>query len=672
MARFSETIAGAPAGYLPYYLKYDQLLEFIQELASKDSDVRRRLGSRDFENEQQPVGRFQEILQSELQKVNQFSCVKHEDLFLGLRRLCEECKKLGKKREDIESMERRIEALGDEVVHFDTYVRLNYLGFTKITQKFDGCLGVSGSSLFVAGLQSEPFCNVRFDDILILSGLCWARWRNAQSAVEQSKDATWKPPECFIRNTSKYWVRPEKVVMLKTRIIRELPYLLFGASTLDQEKLLEPFALLDLDYDSLDAPTIGAYSGTLEESQLLSSVYFDSPDAVSYRSRIRREEGARLVRFRWYGENDFSLSKEIFVERKIHHEGWGGKSSAKERCILQQSDIFPFMKGKFDIDAFYKRLEAEGMYSSKARKMMKGICDEVSEMIQEKKLQPIIRTSYYRCAFQLATSNDVRISLDTQMTMLNEFAGEGHPNAPWCKTSNDLLNTDEICRFPFAILEIKLQNVSEAPEWLKQTLADIGAIQVHKFSKFQHAMAFLHPQRVPIMPHWHKDFQDWDEQRNIQAAATTRGDRLESFEDMTVPHVRAEIARSGVGHELKDMENLDPKAFFAAERTLLHYAEKGMLVGAAGVASIYQGGPFAIAGWLLVIIVLAFYMWMLREYYSRLTRIRSSASMKNSLLRLDLEHGPIIVGLLIMAVLVITLFNTVVRLQQEDLEPTSS
>lgn len=25
----------------------------------------------------------------------------------------------------------------------------------------------------------------------------------------------------------------------------------------------------------------------------------------------------------------------------------------------------------------------------------------------------------------------------------------------------------------------------------------------------RHAMAFLHPQRVPILPHWHQDFDEW-------------------------------------------------------------------------------------------------------------------------------------------------------------------
>ena len=30
--------------------------------------------------------------------------------------------------------------------------------------------------------------------------------------------------------------------------------------------------------------------------------------------------------------------------------------------------------------------------------------------------------------------------------------------------------------------------------------------QVYKFSKFQHAMAFLHPQKVDARPHWFNTF----------------------------------------------------------------------------------------------------------------------------------------------------------------------
>eukprot|EP00435_Cladocopium_sp_Y103_P065012 s916_g26.t2 len=370
---FTKTVQKeAPESYKPYYLKYDELKELVLDLAREEPLKRSRLMSADFMEANQPIGKFQDSLRAELKKVNQFACVKHEDVFLGLRRLCEQCKRLS--AEEVQPMAERIRSLGKEIVDLDAYVRLNYMGFQMLTEKFDACLGISGSPLFVSGLHCEPFCNIRFDDILILLGLAWARWRSAQAPAEQSKDATWKPPETFIRNTSKYWVQPDKVVLLKTRIVEHLPYLIFGASQSEQEKLLEPFALLDLEYrDGMDSHAMSAYSGTMEESQLLSSVYFDSPDATSYQERIRREEGARLVR------NNQEDDKEIYIERKIHHEGWGGAKSAKERCVLPQEDVFDFMKGKFDIEAYFAKLAANGT-KEKTIKGMKPIAIEIMLM----------------------------------------------------------------------------------------------------------------------------------------------------------------------------------------------------------------------------------------------------------------------------------------------------
>lgn len=672
---FNEACEAVPEKYRQYCLRYEELRNVVRELADGASLPNAEPQSRDFMNSEMPVHRFQERLQSELTKVNHFACIKHEDLFLGLRRVCEDCIRFGGRGRSgsdasgdvdrsahLAAMHDRITAMGQEVVYLDTYVRLNYMGFQKITRKFDQSFGVTGSALFISSLKTEPFCTVKFDDILILLGLAWARWRALQSAAEQSKDATWKPPESFVRNTAKYWVKPDKVTLLKTRILKHLPYLIFGASQSEQEKLLEPFALLDLDYKTLDVQAISeAYSsGSLEESQLLSSVYFDSPDATCYQERIKREEGARLVRFRWYGENLWEGDHEIYVERKIHHEGWGSAQSAKERCIVPQRDIFSFMKGKFDIDAYFERLKAEGMYSEKARKAMKGIAHEVNSMIQGKGMQPIVRTSYYRCAFQLSTSNEVRISLDTQMTLLNEFRGEGHASEPWCRVSSDKLGEDEVYRFPFAILEIKLQNVSETPLWLRQTLAEIEAIQVHKFSKFQHGMAFLHPERVPILPHWHQDFLDWHEQKARNADFTNV--RNSQDDDDAVPLVRTQVAPGGEGHHLKDMENLDPKAVFANERTLLHYAEKGMYTGMLAVVMLAQEGAVKSTGVILSVSTGLFFVWALCEYFFRLQRISGRASVaKSSLLRLDVAHGPLFVGMLVLLVLVLSVVNSVAQ-----------
>merc|ERR1719163_2429952 len=129
-------------------------------------------------------------------------------------------------------------------------------------------------------LHHEPFCNVRFDEILILLGLAWHRWRKAQSQTKQAGgEETWKPPESFIRKTLKYWIRPDQVVRLKARILEQMPYLIFGSSMRDQEGFLDPMALLDVDYASPgvvpgDTDTL-LPSSQMEESQLLSSIYFD-------------------------------------------------------------------------------------------------------------------------------------------------------------------------------------------------------------------------------------------------------------------------------------------------------------------------------------------------------------------------------------------------------------
>eukprot|EP00932_Pfiesteria_piscicida_P018142 SRR837773.501.p2 GENE.SRR837773.501~~SRR837773.501.p2 ORF type:complete len:265 (+),score=116.75 SRR837773.501:713-1507(+) len=259
------------------------------------------------------------------------------------------------------------------------------------------------------------------------------------------------------------------------------------------------------------------------------------------------------------------------------------------------------------------------------------------------------------------------------MSLLNEFREGGHTEAPWCKIASDKLQKNEIYRFPFAILEIKLQNVSETPLWLRQTLADIEAIQVHKFSKFQHAMAFLHPQKVPILPHWHKDFQDWHESKarvfNLRPQKETISRMLSStdtIDELDVPKISAIPAPYGEGHMLKDMQNLDPKGVFANERTLLHYAEKGLYISALAAVLLYQPGSFARAsGLLLAVLTGIFYIWALVEYYSRLSRIVGRAKVgKDQMLRLDWSYGPLVVGALIMLVLAISLAEAVLKTSQ--------
>lgn len=87
----------------------------------------------------------------------------------------------------------------------------------------------------------------------------------------------------------------------KLAIIKHMPYLIFGCSNDDLEAYVDPFMEFTEPLESSESirPVPTKPAGTPEESQLVSSIYLDSPlTAYSYGRRIVRLEGAELVRFR--------------------------------------------------------------------------------------------------------------------------------------------------------------------------------------------------------------------------------------------------------------------------------------------------------------------------------------------------------------------------------------
>lgn len=103
-----------------------------------------------------------------------------------------------------------------------------------------------------------------------------------------------------------------------------------------------------------------------------------------------------------------------------------------------------------------------------------ALAEEVRGSVLHKKLHPVVRTFYNRTAFQLPGDARVRISLDTELTMIRED-NEGRPRSGnnWRRVDAgttapfDYLPAEDVCSFPYAILEVKLQTQlgTEAPKW---------------------------------------------------------------------------------------------------------------------------------------------------------------------------------------------------------------
>jgi hypothetical protein len=66
------------------------------------------------------------------------------------------------------------------------------------------------------------------------------------------------------------------------------------------------------------------------------------------------------------------------------------------------------------------------------------------------------------------------------------------------------LPAEDIERFPYAVLEVKLQTQSgqKPPEWVRQLISSHLVEAVPKFSKFIHGTATLFPDRINLLPFW--------------------------------------------------------------------------------------------------------------------------------------------------------------------------
>ena len=67
----------------------------------------------------------------------------------------------------------------------------------------------------------------------------------------------------------------------------------------------------------------------MPDSQLVNSVYLDSPALELYHGRLNKTPGAVALRLRWYGTGEPTL---VFVERKTHRDSWTGDGSVKD-CV---------------------------------------------------------------------------------------------------------------------------------------------------------------------------------------------------------------------------------------------------------------------------------------------------------------------------------------------------
>ncbi|KAL0060185.1 vacuolar transporter chaperone [Marasmius tenuissimus] len=377
-------------------------------------------------------------------------------------------------------LEVEVATLVADVHDLALYTKLNITGFMKILKKHDKQTNFPLKSSFVQHyLEKRPFYRYNWDALIVKLSKLYDLVRTRGHPVKGDSSAGGNQ-SAFVRQTTKYWVHPDNLVPLKLAILRNLPVLVFNA---------------EKEFEQKDAA--------------ITSIYFDNEDLDLYLGRLEKTEGAEAIRLRWYGDTDV---KTIFVERKTHREDWTGEKSVKARFPIKEHLVNKFLKGEYTVDDDFQQLAKKGKKSQQEVDSMIQLANEVQYAILTKKLEPVMRTFYNRTAFQLPGDARVRISLDTELTMVREDNWDGRIRSAdnWRRTDVGInwpfesLPPEDKELFKYGVLEVKLQTQlgQEPPKWVTDLVQSHLVEAVPKFSKFIHGCATLLPSRVDLVPFW--------------------------------------------------------------------------------------------------------------------------------------------------------------------------
>ncbi|KAI9000217.1 vacuolar transporter chaperone 4 [Gaertneriomyces semiglobifer] len=453
-----------------YYIDYDGLKRQL------------KAGLRSDNFNEQKEANFVETLERELEKVVAFRNIKGDEL----KRRVQHCEAVvdsilatedGPDEGRFSRVEDEISRITMEVTELSKFVRINYTGFIKILKKHDKHTAFMLKPTFMIRMNARPFYKQSFDSLIIRLSKLFDTVRTGGKRSEANANAG-ATQQNFVRRTTKYWVHPDNVTEVKCIILKYLPVLVFSAK------------------------------GKKEPDPAITSIYFDNDSFDLYLGRLEKTEGAEAIRLRWYGNMD---QTEIFVERKTHREDWTGEQSVKSRFPLKEKYVNAFLKGELTPEQIVEKMKKKGLTDEKELTTRETLAREVQESVMNKKLHPAVRTFYNRTAFQLPGDARVRISLDTELTMIRED-NEGRPRSDgnWRRTDAgttapfDYLPAEDVCAFPYAILEVKLQTQhgASAPKWVEELVNSHLVEEVPKFSKFIHGIATLLEHHVSLLPFW--------------------------------------------------------------------------------------------------------------------------------------------------------------------------
>lgn len=468
---------------------------------------------------------------------------------------------------------------------------------------------------------------------------------------------------CFIRKTRKFWVHEDNVDCIIAKIIRHLPLHVFGDDG----------------------------SGKIEAA--ISSVYFDTPDFQLYNHRIRRTQGAKALRIRRYGES----SPVAYVELKTHEEDWTGEKSTKRRFVIHTKVMRALVQGEDVWEEIRSINEPDS----------RPLYEEVLGMLREYRLVPIVKTSYMRKAFQVPGDASIRISIDTNFSMWKGGVGKKFPyvilevkeqegcEREWIQELMGSSFVERVDKFSKYIhgCSVHYEGIKAVPYWFDQMGVSIkrklhGACEPQEpidqaaYESFRRKSLDLDEilGRLEAQGRGSRGLDKSASETSLVgsspfntsagAPSATKGPQermgiagqprelLDQFFENTASHSppreEAQDAAPRTSGEKRIVVpvRVEPKVFFANERTFLSWLHFSIFIGGIGAALLGLGDrKAAYSGMCFMIVSVIFSLYALYLYIWRAQRIREKDPGPY-----DDLNGPIILVAVFLSAMVTSLF----------------
>ena len=497
-----ELTASAHPTFKNYYIAYKDLKEAIKIITGEATpgDDAVSIGAPILEMLQRsasagpaaaitrtPESQFQELLDHELHKINNFSTVQFAVLIEEIRELIYRLTHVGLSSfgDDIADS---IESLRSEIVAFDEYIRLNFSGFRKALKKFDKWNKSDSSNWFLQRIVRSDFMQIQIDKLLqglsVIESAQRSRYERV-NACDPLALAIYTQPATFRR--AKYFVSPDELVEIETMIMKQ-------ADVVYAYPLTQPVPSSLAQVTEAFGRGRGVPCGEMAYTE--SVVVFDNDDFAQYAVRRNKRPTSGPLGYttpvfsvRW---NQFQQKEgKCCLVREVHPRN---ANSGDILCVLEvkQRNLTDLLAMKLSLESF---IAAEGLGASNEVKNFLNTF--VADFLPV--FKPVAMYSYRRTLFK-DDSVAIAVDKDIKFIDLRPLAGKAFFDHPLTQFQSILTQRTMTVWQP--------RSAASPPAFLQEIIGKPSVSEVVGFSKAVHAQAVLHvvtelerPVAVGL-PHW--------------------------------------------------------------------------------------------------------------------------------------------------------------------------